>query len=508
MKKFRNIVYLYLCMAAVCLGCYDDKGNYDYLGRDELMPVKIDGLKDSYSMGMLSSLQLQPEVTGMDAEENYQFTWYYSSLSSNIKYRDTLALSRNLDVEFDCTPGKYALIYEVRDKRTGLYINKKIELEFVSDFDHGWYVLKDENGLTDFDFISPDSNLRNDVYSKIHGHKMPGEAVRIVYQSNRYRQEIVQPDGTVKYEQKPAIHVVSRNDFNVLSAADLTLYKDYNDFFLEVPPVRAPQNFSAISNRGHLALINDGQLYLLYGMGSNTGRVNVPLGGDYQLADGMVVNQSRGVMVFDRNSRSFLHSGSFQSTRLQKFKEKELAGGTFVLSPSDMDADLVALLHRDWSDLSGSAKAYALMQNGNEYYLADIRFDGNYPFVSFDTLSGSYQVAKAKVFATHQVASCIYFAAGSTLYAHTVSRDNTLPAEIKEKTLRDFPGETIAYIAHVKSTNAKDAFDNLVVLTNREGGSWKLYRFALKGNTFEIEPEPVAVYEGQQGTARYAMFRV
>lgn len=507
MKNSDYIFYLYLCMAAVCLGCYDDKGNYDYLGPEEVMPVKIDGLNIGYSLGMLSSLHLEPEVTGMDAEENYKFTWYYSSLSSNIKHRDTLALTRNLDVEFDCVPGKYTLIYEVRDKRTDLYVNKKIELEFVSDFDHGWYVLKDENGLTDFDFISPDSNVRNDAYSKIHGHKMPGEAVRIVYQSNRYRQEIVQPDGTVKYEQKPAIHVVSRNDFNVLNASDFTLYKAYNDFFLEVPQERAPQNFSAISNRGHLALINGGKLHLLYGIGSNTGRVNVALVGDYQLAGDMVVNQSRGVMVFDRSSRSFLYSGSFMSTQLQKFKEKELTPGTFALSPSDMEADLVALLHRDWSDLSGSTKAYALMQNGNEYYLADIRFDGGYPFVSFDTLSGSYQVAKAKVFATHQVASCIYFAAGSTLYAHTVSRDNTLPADVKEKTLRDFPGETIAYVAHVKSANAKDAFDNLVVLTNREGGGWKLYRFALKGNTFEIDPVPVAVYEGQ-GTARYAMFRV
>ncbi len=503
--KFRYMIGLCLCMAVICWNCYDDKGNYDYRDSEEVMPVKIDSLDESYSLDVLDSLKLTPHITGMDAEENYLFTWYLNSSYDSYKNtRDTVALTRNLDVAFDCEAGNYTLIYEIRDKRTDLYVNKKINLEFASDFAHGWYVVKDVNGETDIDFVYPDSTVRNDVFSRINGHKLKGEALKMEYQASFYRHEVTDPDGTVSVLKVPALFVFSKEDLSVLNATDLTVYKNYDDFFYDIPQRRTPQNFMRVGGRD-LALINGGQLYLLYGMASNVGKMSLPMVGNYDLADGMVGHQAKGMMVFDRNSRSFLYSNGFNTTSLVKFPDKK--DGSWAVSANGLDADLIALLSRNTPSRNPSL-AYALMQKRNreEYYLADIRFDGGYPFTSFDTLSNSYQVAKADVFAAHQVASCIYFASGSTLKAHIVSRDNSLPVSVREKELKSFPDETISYIAHIKSASPKDKFENLVVLTNSASG-WKLYRFALKGSTFEIEPEPVAVYKGE-GTARYAMFRV
>ena len=72
--KFRYMIGLCLCLAVICWNCYDDKGNYDYRDSEEVMPVKIDSLKESYSLDVLDSLKLTPYITGMDAEENYLFT--------------------------------------------------------------------------------------------------------------------------------------------------------------------------------------------------------------------------------------------------------------------------------------------------------------------------------------------------------------------------------------------------------------------------------------------------
>ncbi len=506
--KFRYMIGLCLCLAVICWNCYDDKGNYDYRDSEEVMPVKIDSLKESYSLDVLDSLKLTPYITGMDAEENYLFTWYLnSSYDSYRNTRDTVALTRDLEVAFDCEAGNYTLIYEIRDKRTDLYVNKKINLEFASDFAHGWYVVKDVNGETDIDFVYPDSTVRDNAFSRINRRKLKGEALKIEYQASGYRQEITNPDGTVTTKQVAALFVFSKEDLGILNATDLTVYKNYDDFFYDIPQKRTPQNFMKVGTRD-LALINGGQLYLLYGMAKNVGKMSLPMVGDYDLADGMVAHRNKGMMVFDQKSRSFLYSNGFNTTSLVKFPDKKLQDGSWAVSANGLDADLITLQPRNTPSLTQPSLAYALMQKRNreEYYLADIRFDGGYPFTSFDTLSNSYQVAKADVFATHQVASCIYFASGSTLKAHIVSRDNSLPVSVREKELKSFPGETISYIAHIKSASPKDKFENLVVLTNSVNG-WKLYRFALKGSTFEIEPEPVAVYKGE-GTARYVMFRV
>lgn len=495
----------YVLGILLLVACYEDKGNYDYLTGDEVLPVKINGLEDSYeNLKVLDSLKLVPDITGMDDESNYWFTWYLNSSGMSYKNtRDTVALTRDLDVAFDCEAGEYTLIYEIRDKQTNLYVSKKMNVVFSSDFAHGWFVLKDQNGETDVDFVQPDSTVRNNVISRINGRKLPGEGVKILYQAgNNYTHEVVQPDGTVKSTRMPVFHVLSSKGLNVLEANGMTLLKDFEEFFFESPAVCAPQNITLAGSRD-LAFLNGGQLYQLYGLGRNVGKVGLALG-DYQLEGGMVTSRNYGVMVFDAGSSSFLYSGSHTSTVMKKFNPS--GSGKTV---NGLGVDLIALLPRNAPSMTSAQTAYALMQKkgAEEYYLADIAFNGAaYPFASFDTLPDAYEVAKAEVFGTHPTSRCIYFASGSELKAHVVSSDNTLPVEVREMSLKEFPGETISYIAHVKSASAKDKFEHLVVLTNN-GEGWKLYRFALKGSTFEIEPEPVVVYKGQ-GTARCAVFRV
>lgn len=505
----KNIWGMWLILISLCSSCIDDPGNYEYLDKDVVMPVIIAGLEDSYSLEVLGHLQLTPEITGLDDEKNYSFTWYITSDLTYIKVWDTVALTRNLDASFDCEAGKYSLIYEIRDKRTDLYVNKKMEVAFSSNFGHGWYVLKDENNQTDLDFVLPDGTVKADVFSRIHRHKMKGTAVKMAYQGSSYCHEVENSDGTVSVIRVPAIFIFSSEDLNVLNAADLTLYKNQKDFFYDESIKSAPQNFT-VSNRD-LAFVNDGKLFLLYGMARNVGKMGLPLIGDYELSSGMICDRSKGAMIFDRKSHSFLYSKTYATSVLSKFPDKKVTGmETKAVSPTQMNADLIALLPRVEVVLSVKTTAYALMRKlgeDNEYYLADIAFDGQYPFVRFDTLPEAYQVAKANVWAAHQVASCIYFATGNVLKAHIVTGDNSLPVEVREKELKTFEGESITYVSHIKSVNPKDKFDHLVVLTNSAAG-WKLYRFELKGSTYEINNPDAPHFASGGGTARYVMFRI
>lgn len=48
----------------------------------------------------------------------------------------------------------YNLVYELRDPKLDIYVRKQVLMTVQSDVSTGWYVMKEENGETDIDYIS------------------------------------------------------------------------------------------------------------------------------------------------------------------------------------------------------------------------------------------------------------------------------------------------------------------------------------------------------------------
>lgn len=504
---------LYTLLAAyITVSCINDLGNYEYTSPEELLPVTISGYGDTTAV-IGSDLVIHPVLNNLDDENRYIYLWWaaHSQTAGFAPQRDTLAQTRDLSVTIRMEAGTYNLVFEVRDPKLDIYVRKQVLLTVsASDITTGWYVLKDINDETDFDYISADETIIPDVLRNlaarqdivngpvtVGGQQLQGKAVKIVRQGTRYYHQVTNADGTVTtLANQRALHILSDRDFKTFNSDNIYLFKEFEDGFYEAPQERKPQNILFFST--DLYAINAGKLYSIYGMSANVGKFSFPkiseTSPDYKLHNGMLASLF-GALVFDTESRSFFVATSSGST-LNTFSP---SNNPDLPSLVNMDYDLISILSKETS--SATQSGYALFQNrtNGKYYIGLISTMGQatYPIVHFREVPAGAKMPDAQVLATPQVASCIYFATGNVLNYYIDATD--LELSEREKVIKTFPAdETISYISNAKGSH-------LAVLTNSANG-WKLYGFPIVGVTPDINPEPEFVYSGT-GNARYLMYR-
>lgn len=489
--------------------CVDDPGNYDYKDIKTMYPIEISGLEDT-TLVILSNVTLAPTVTGLNENAEYEYIWYaYPNGIVGIPKRDTLGREKELTFLMNYPSGiDYTLVYEIRDKATGYTVNEKIKIKGKSEFSTGWFILKDENGETDVDFISPEGNVNSDILSKATGEKLKGEAVKMVYQSGRYYHQTEHEDGTVTLDRNLKVfHILSSKDACVVNPEDFSIYKRYEDMFYQAPTEPNPQNLLLL--RYDLFLVDNGMVRNIVGMSSNVGKFSYQKLGDADLDADVLGNMASNstLMAFSHATKSFVYLPA-SSTSFQYFSEPEDGMG---VSPTKMNADLIQLINRQPPVVGGVSSAWALLKSVSgpqEYYLADLSFVGpKYPFADFDTIAPTRELLKADVYGNHFINS-FYFAKGNVLsyYQKNDSDQNSI-----EKT-NIWPhfraNETISFISQMATAkNAANPWNYLVVLTNSPEG-WRMYRFTLLGDGVnpEIDQLVEPVYHGK-GNARYVMFR-
>lgn len=509
MKMKNKIVWTGFLSVLLCWACVDDTGNYTYEDPETLMPVEISGLSDT-TFKILETVSLTPEIKGMQNESDYWFTWYsYPAGSTGTSERDTLARTRNLTFKMEYPAGESRiLVYEIKDKKTGVHVNSKIRIQGISEYGKGFIVLKDENEETDIDFVFPDgSKHENILYTNLQT-RLQGTAVKVVFQEAQYANETTNPDGTVTLTRnQQAWHVLSSRDMISLKPDNLSIYKRAAEEFYSAPEAIAPQDLFCHSSQNHLTLINAGKIHTISNSTQNIGKFGYSKFGYENLFPAMV-NTWSYTMAFDRTTRSFVMT-SISQTDLQLYLPPK-AENPLQISSSNMNADMIALLQRG---LPGNQKAWALMKSVSgpeEYYLIDIKStDQNYPFTDYDVIPASRNLVHADVYAAHEL-NYIWFAKDNVLSYY---QKNTSDADSYETTesLYPFPaGEKITWMQQIISlpwADEEDAYNYLLVITNSSNG-WKLYRFELEQNglTANLKPnaEP-AVYSGT-GFARYALW--
>lgn len=481
--------------------CIDDRGNYSYISNEELLPVTISGFEDT-TVIIRSTLNITPVLENMDDESRYIHLWYAapSVTAGFTPQRDTLSLEKDLSFEVTYESGTYNLVYELRDPKLDIYVRKQVLMTVQSDVSTGWYVMKEENGETDIDYISMDGKKIENLITASGQERLKGKPVKMAYQSSRYTPVIQNPDGTTtRLNNKRAFHVFSDQDIKIFNADNMALFYNYEDYFYEVPEVCKPENCGMYS--ADFYAINAGKVYSIYGMSPNSGMLGYAKPGLYEVHPDMVMG-TYGVMLFDTKTSTFYNTSSSGSS-MNLFPEDSEGG----ISPTNMDVDMIRMLVRKEGNPS---TAFAVMKNKNkdEHYVFDMSYSmASYPIVDIDTVPAHCEMPETKVMGTSLYASCIYYskkeADGDVLKVYkNVKIDN------RESELKRFPGEEIVYIVNATSrygAPADEVFNHLVVLTNSATG-WKLYRFNVIGQTPEIETEPAFVYSGK-GTAGYVMLR-
>lgn len=508
MKSINIIGYLAF-LSFFTFSCIDDKGNYNYEEDPSgLTTLSITGLTDT-TVIRTKILNLEPVIQNMADENRYSYVWYAygRGVSGFIPKRDTLGLTKNLSADIKLAGGQYYLYFQIKDKERDLYTYKRINLDIVeSDITIGWYVLKDIDNETDFDYINLKDEIVPDVLRNISdggvGNQLKGKAIKIVFQPSKYDIQIEKDDGTLeKFENQSALHIISTTDFKTFNAENVSLYQKIENQFYGPPSNYAPRDIQmGYYGMGDIYLNNDGKLHTIYGMSSsNIGKFSgavVAKTSKYDLFHALHANIFGNCLVFDNLSRSFWMGRAGASDFF------ELPEETTRPSPKGMNAKL--LYFQQSVDGDPFPIGYAVMQsisNNEEYYLASCNMQADYLFSSFDTIPTGAMMPKAEVKHVPTQGNYLYYAYANKMYAYKSAK----ALVNRESLIKELPAsEEITFIKTF--TNPYSNVASVAILVNYTGG-WKMYLFDLLGiGNPEIKPEPVKIFSGT-GYARHVIYR-
>jgi hypothetical protein len=504
--KVKNIfITLGLLTVLFFTSCVEDLGNYEYQDPETVLPVTISGIQDTILILKGEYLVLDPEVTIAGDQSNYTYSWYVmpSVTAGFLPTKTVWGNTKNLNQQVTLAVGRYFLNLVVTDSIRDIYIRKQVILDVkATEIGAGWYVLKDVDNETDFDYVNDNGVIYPDVLLTLAepaGSRLKGNAVKIEYQSARYYHQVTDENGKVTTLSNQSVyHILSDEDIKVFDSKTLKLFKNQQDVFY-TPTVCRPQNIAFSSGMNDLFLVNDGTVSAIYGMMANVGKLS-PKAGLYTFHKDLLVHLFGGAMGFDLDNRTFYHVNAF-APALTTFT----AG---PISTTNMDATLLNLLYATEVPRSATMTGlgFAVMKNVNkeEYYLATLLYSAtnNYPIMAFDTVPAGSKFPTAPVKAAPYSGSFVYFADGNRLSVYKNAPGLSLAD--RETLLKEFPaGETISHIYNVYKPGS---FNYMVVLTNSSNG-WKLYAFNVIGlGNPEFEATPQFVREGK-GNAKYFMYR-
>ena len=480
--------------------CYEDKGNYNYISEDDAAGVVL-GSMDAATVKANEVLNIKPQMQGGEGE-NFSYLWYtLSSGTYNVK-KDTLSQERELNVPINLKEGKYTLYYQVTNKSNGVFRSVEAPLTVTAtDITSGWYVMKEIEGGTDFDYYSLDGQKTesNFLTTSLGMQPLQGSPVGMVFLDASYNHEEEGADGkTVKETGLSAFHVMSTKDFVTLNGSDFSLLKNLQQEFYETP---STINFSHLFidsslraqgyNSDYCFLINNGKLHA---MGSEIGKWGYQGAGDYELLP-TLIEAYLSEFAYDAKNQQILSCGTDGSVE----PAQSLFGGEFT-EFKDKDMQVKAILPH----VGGySAEFYAVAKSGEDgkFYVADFSTFPPYIYqVEYYEYAAESPLNEASVMASPTTASVIYFAVGNKLYLHKVTTG-------EDRLLKTFAeGEDISFVKNMAGTDKDgESFNDIVVITNASAG-YHVYQFPMVGSAGDLNVDVAPAMSGI-GKASYMMFR-
>ncbi len=522
MKRIPIYSVAALLAALFLAGCMDDKGNYTYRDPAVVTPTILSELEPSYNIIMLTNFELDPEIEGNEAD--YDYFWYtYPNGTTTQNRRDTIGIEKKLDYTVTLAPGRYNLVFEAKDRQTGVSAFRKTIISVSSFFGTGYYINKYENGQTDIDFIDADGKVNQDILKTINGESLAGRPVRSTL-SDRYCYPTINADGSATMNNWVyMIMVCSDEDMRIYRGDDMTEVYDWDNAFMETPAVKKPQG--VWGTRGGFMVLNDGKLHTVGGATYSDGRFGYAYPEEGLKLSGRGCAVASCLMLFDENAgqivgyhntqNRYAYIDPYPQTVQHHFTNQEL---------------LCAEMQYNY--VGSTSHAFALLRSKNEGEVGKLRFvdvmAGSFNTVQQVPYYGSYEVpaeasnvGNGKIFCMQNGtgsgggASVLYYTTGDNS-VHYYNYNNqthksdvvTIPAD-----------EQIAYIYHncdwainggspAIAAQYPDGLNSFLVLSNK-AGNWTLRVYDMLGATPDVDKDagPRETYTGT-GEAASLFYRI
>lgn len=499
MKIIYNKLLLLASVVLFMTGCFEDKGNYNYIGLADFF-VDTTGLKISYTVSMYAELDIPSGLVYDGDKSGLSFTWRVYEKDGNFSNPAiTLAETEDFREAVAIDPGDYWLEFCATEKNTGRTAAFRYALT-VESMGSGFLVLYKKNGMIDCDLVRPKLLLgdldENMVARQMYSQKNPdvplqGEPVAAgMFISGNYS----------------FISLYTDRDGVQLSPYDMSLTKKFENMFLFPPQTIKPEGYSVPfgivlgkydTSDGSEVLINDGVCYFNFlSMAILTGKEAflAPLGGDYVAAPYPFVIPGASV-IYDQKNMRYMSASLFGGDYMPVTVE--------VKEPFDFSNLKRVLVYQSFG-FGGTYYVNAIFRNpvddGSRYLYVMSLYSSVIPLQLWD-ISSYEGISEAELFAFGRRGPLAFYAVGNKVYR--IPYDLT-KGEVGEQAVEAWPylatGETITcmklcpYPGKNVTENLIDRY--LMIATYNEATSeGKLYFVKVDIASGVCDSEPAAVFE-------------
>ena len=473
MRKTFTRIFLSCFLVGSLSSCFEDEGNYDY---DEPFKISVAGLQESYECYyMIDSLNIEPELS--PKESDYDCFWgiYETNVQGYAPKLDTICHTRELHYKVAIKPQQYKLVFCAKDKKTGIPTFVQRDLQVTTPLSTGWFVLRTQNGKSDFDLFAPDNKkIQNVIATNNNGISLEGDATFATYSTKYKSWDPINE----RYVNTNTLFGLSSKGMVSMSMNDGKIIRDFDSFFYNEQSIKSPKALAMTFSDFYL--VNFNQLYSIYGMSSNSGRFGESMIGDYKLSKHFACNDFAGPIFFDEKSSSFC-TATAAGSNIIYYKDNKTE------CPSNqMDMDLLYM---------GSAykNHWAIGKNktSGSYLLLKLNPMAAYAgysdvIISCQEISKEKGIIQATHWAVNQNNNIIYFNKDNVIYSCNIDANLAEAEQFKVP-----EGEEVTYMRNLdyKNWSNHDADFNLFVLATYDGEHYKVYLFDIQAGNLYGEPE-------------------
>lgn len=487
---------LMLLFPVLWIGCFDDKGNYEYSALSE---ITVANLKENYTaVSSVDVLHIDPQISSSNPNDRLSCIWTLNrhvneSLGQTADI-DTIGEETVLDFPVNVKRGEYDLGLWVTNESNGNATYHEAILTVTTNFSNGFYVLKEINGTTELDLHLPDGSVSQNLIEEAVGEKWNDRPVSLgITPMGSYMDE-----ATGGFLWTSMLNVCTENDVRVFNIEDMSIVRDHSTMFYGEIPEEKPYylwyNMFGVAYMSNLGIYYSMQSY---DWSPSSGQYGYPDRSGEYIPNKLSVFDGSGYYFFDElNGRFMQMDASGYVTDL----------GTEGEVPNEgIDDKLLYFGRRYETDYSGFGYAiFEDAENAQQRYLYSLKFDyGNFdnPITELLAIPIEMAFASADLYAVSELASnVIFFSKDNQLYRYSLSShtEEIIPVEGLGA------GEKIMYLhnAYWQSEDSEEAFDYLVIGTYTEG-NYKLYLYNMLGGYTDGMPQRILEGEGMPVKMRY-----
>lgn len=417
MKKINCLIAI-LVLLFFTLGCYKDKGNYDYhaLGNIQF-DTTVAGFQSTYAVYRYDTLQITPKVylNGILVTDEKQvadklsFTWviFQGTVGSAISTRDTLSHALQLNDPITKPAGKWIVHLTVKELATQVESYLRFTVDVSEVLSDGWMVLYEKDGKTDVGVIVDDRikkgvikpRLFLDLVKSSNGAGLDGKPAGLVH--------------SIGPLSGAEVLIASENDYVAVDKSSFATMFRFEEMFWNPPAKKALKAVVGNYLRKEM-VINDNRIHAVNFSSSGsyrTNRLGPAMNGTYGELEGWgagYYGAAYDAVVYDKTNKKFLYV-PLNGTAVADFPTQAT---TTQFSPSAVGLNMKA------SDWGLTNYEYSIMGDNTNTYLLISNFAGTLTAVGLKKISmaGSPEAASAVTVAAAYAGQYILYGAGAGVY--------------------------------------------------------------------------------------------